>query len=78
MFENNFYHKNNLNSCIIYEKDILNKLPEIFHLFIEVGLNVFQGDLNYKAKQINKYISIINLAEEIKNEEVKKNLQITI
>ena len=72
MLEDNFYHKDELNSCIFYEKDILKELPKIFHLFIEVGLNVFKGEIDYKAKQINKYISIINLAEEIKNEKVKK------
>ena len=71
MIENNCYYKNALNSYIIFEKNTLEKLPDIFHLFIEIGLNVFESEINYKAKQINKYISIINLANEINNEKVK-------
>ena len=36
MIENNCYYKNALNLYIIFEKNTLEKLPDIFHLFIEV------------------------------------------
>ena len=71
MIENNFYYKNKLNSCMIFDNDILKKLPKTFHLFIEVGLNVFDNTFSYKGKQINKYIAIINLSKVIKNEKIK-------
>ena len=71
MIINNFYYDNKSNSFIIFGKKTLNELPEVFHLFIEVGLNVFQDEIKYKSFQINKYISIINLANEICNEDIK-------
>ena len=71
MIINNFYYGNKSNSCIIFGKKTLNELPEVFHLFIEVGLNVFQDEIKYKSFQINKYISIVNLVNEIGNEDIK-------
>ena len=72
MIINNFYCDNKSNSCIIFGKKKLDELPEVFHLFIEVGLNIFENEIKYKSFQINKYISIINLANEIDNEDIKK------
>ena len=71
MIINNFYYGNKSNSCIIFGKKTLDELPEVFHLFIEVGLNVFEDEIKYKSFQINKYISIVNLANEIGNEDIK-------
>ena len=71
MIINNFYYGNKSNSCFIFGKKTLNELPEVFHLFIEVGLNVFQDEIKYKSFQINKYISIVNLVNEIGNEDIK-------
>ena len=71
MIINNFYYGNKSNSCIIFGKKTLDELPEVFHLFIEVGLNVFEDEIKYKSFQINKYISIVNLANEICNEDIK-------
>jgi len=71
MIINNFYYGNKSNSCIIFGKKTLDELPEVFHLFIEVGLNVFEDEIKYKSFQINKYISIMNLANEIGNEDIK-------
>ena len=71
MIINNFYYGNKSNTCIIFGKKTLNELPEVFHLFIEVGLNVFQDEIKYKSFQINKYISIVNLVNEIGNEDIK-------
>ena len=65
------YYGNKSNSCIIFGKKTLDELPEVFHLFIEVGLNVFEDEIKYKSFQINKYISIVNLANEIGNEDIK-------
>ena len=71
MIINNFYYGNKSNTCIIFGKKTLIELPEVFHLFIEVGLNVFQDEIKYKSFQINKYISIVNLVNEIGNEDIK-------
>ena len=34
-------------------------------------MNVFEDEIKYKSFQINKYISIVNLANEICNEDIK-------
>ena len=34
-------------------------------------MNVFEDEIKYKSFQINKYISIVNLANEIVNEDIK-------
>ena len=71
MIINNFYYGNKSNSYIIFGKKTLDELPEVFHLFIEVGLNVFEDEIKYKSFQINKYIAIVNLANEIGNDDIK-------
>ena len=71
MLENNFYY-NQDSRCIVFEKEKLNILPDIFHLFIEVGLNAFHSDMSHKQKQIRKYISLINIRNKINNNIIKK------
>ncbi len=46
--------------CIVFLKEKLNKLPDSFHSFIEVGLKAFANHMVHKTKSIKKYISIIN------------------
>ena len=72
MLQDNFYYENKLYSCIIFDEKKLADLPELFHLFIEVGLNIYDKEIKYKAKQINKYISVLNLKNVISDEKIKK------
>ena len=71
LIDNNFYFGKKL-ECIVFEKKKLNKLPDSFHLLIEVGLNVFGNGMAHKAKQIRKYTSIINVRNNIKNDKIQK------
>ena len=71
MLKNNFYYENNEGQCIILNKNILKKLPPYFHLFIEIGINVFDTHWPQKKKQIKKYVSLINIRNKINNEKIK-------
>ena len=71
MLKNNFYYENNEGQCIILNKNILKKLPPYFHLFIEIGINVFDTHWTQKKKQIKKYVSLINIRNKINNEKIK-------
>ena len=71
MLKNNFYYENNEGQCIILNKNILKKLPPYFHLFIEIGINVFDTHWTQKKKQIKKYVSLINIRNKISNEKIK-------
>ena len=71
MIKNNFYCDAQEGKCIILNKDILSKLPPNFHLFIEIGINVFDTHWPQKTKQIKKYVSLINIRNKIKNEKIK-------
>ena len=71
MIKNNFYCDAQEGKCIILNKDILSKLPPYFHLFIEIGINVFDTHWPQKTKQIKKYVSLINIRNKIKNEKIK-------
>ena len=71
MLKNNFYYENNEGQCIILNKNILKKLPPYFHLFIEIGINIFDTHWPQKKKQIKKYVSLINIRNKINNEKIK-------
>ena len=71
MVEKNFYYYNKDKYCIIFDENKLSYIPDIFHLFIEVGLSSFDNNMSYKAKQINKYISVLNLESAINNDKIK-------
>ena len=71
MVEKNFYYYNKDKYCIIFDENKLSYIPDIFHLFIEVGLSSFDNNMSYKSKQINKYISVLNLESAINNDKIK-------
>ena len=71
MLEKNFFHKET-HTCIIFDEKKLDNLPDKFHLLIEVGLNAFSSDMPHKIKQIRKYVSLINIRDNIKNERIKQ------
>ena len=71
MLEKNFFHTET-HTCIIFDEKKLDKLPDKFHLLIEVGLNAFSSDMPHKIKQIRKYVSLINIRDNIKNERIKQ------
>ena len=65
ILENNFYSKKAY-KCIVYDEEKIKQLPPYFNLFIEVGINSFENtSYMHKIKQINKYISILNFADNI-------------
>ena len=71
MLEKNFFHKET-HTCIIFDEKKLDNLPDKFHLLIEIGLNAFSSDMPHKIKQIRKYVSLINIRDNIKNERIKQ------
>ena len=79
LLERNFYHEKKDKCCIVYNKDKISELPDNFHLFIEVGLDVYKNEYRTKSRQIYKYISILNIENSIDNERIKliyhKNFQ---
>jgi hypothetical protein len=79
LLENNFYHRKSEKCCIVYNKNKITELPDKFHLFIEVGLDVYKNEFRSKSRQIYKYISILNIENLIDNKSIKsiyhKNFQ---
>ena len=79
LLENNFYHRKSEKCCIVYNKNKITELPDKFHLFIEVGLDVYKNEFRSKSRQIYKYISILNIENLIDNKRIKsiyhKNFQ---
>ena len=79
LLENNFYHRKSEKCCIVYNKNKITELPDKFHLFIEVGLDVYKNEFRSKSSQIYKYISILNIENLIDNKSIKsiyhKNFQ---
>ena len=79
LLENNFYHRKSEKCCIVYNKNKITELPDKFHLFIEVGLDVYKNEFRSKSRQIYKYISILNIENLIDNQSIKsiyhKNFQ---
>ncbi len=71
MINEKFYHKLDY-KCITFQEEELKKLPDTFHLLIETGLNVFHSEMPHKAKQIRKYISLINIRNSINDDNAKK------
>ena len=71
MLEKNFFHEET-HTCIIFDEKKLDNLPDKFHLLIEIGLNAFSSDMPHKIKQIRKYVSLINIRDNIKNERIKQ------
>ena len=76
---NILYKKKNKKCCIVYNKNKITELPDKFHLFIEVGLDVYKNEFRSKSRQIYKYISILNIENLIDNKSIKsiyhKNFQ---
>ena len=71
MLEKNFYSKK-ADKCIIYDQNKINKLPQYFNLFIEVGMSSFLDSYRHKTQQIKKYMSIINFGDNIiDNEQIR-------
>ena len=71
MLEKNFYSKKT-DKCIVYDKNKINKLPQYFNLFIEVGMSSFSDSYSHKTQQIKKYMSIVNFADNIiDNEQIR-------
>ena len=66
MREKKFYQNKDY-KCIIFKEEKLKNLPDIFHLLIETGLNVYV-DMSHKVKQIRKYISLINIRKIFNND----------
>ena len=64
ILENNFYSKS-ADKCIVYDESKIKALSEYFHLFIEVGISSFDATYKHKIQQIRKYISIVNFAKNI-------------
>ena len=79
LLENNFYHRKSEKCCIVYNKNKITELPDKFHLFVEVGLDVYKNEFRSKSRQIYKYISILNIENLIDNKRIKsiyhKNFQ---
>ena len=70
LLKKNFIYDEEM-QCIFFQKEKIKELPSCFHLFIEIGLNVLYNQMAHKAKQIKKYISIINMRNAIKNNKIK-------
>ena len=71
MLEKNFYSRKT-DKCIIYDQKKINELPQYFNLYIEVGMSSFHDSYNHKTQQIKKYMSIVNFAENIiENEQIR-------
>ena len=74
ILENNFYSKK-AEKCIVYDEDKIKQLPPYFNLFIEVGINSFEtSSYLHKIKQIKKYISILNFADNIIEDETVREI----
>jgi len=71
MLNKKFYHNDDYKYINFKEEDLKN-LPDTFHLLIETGLNMLYSEMPHKIKQIKKYISLINIRNNINDDMIKK------